>query len=382
MRTVRLSDWRLWVISFSAWTAFSFLYGASNYAWRAVAGHPLPLSSLEFLHLLNCWIDAFLTPFVFVTSAKFVFRKSNWLRFVGIHAAGMVIFTATHMVIRMVLYPVHNFFTGELEHSSFSLVWRMFWFGLHSEGVTAYLSVVGVAQLVRSRSEVQQRALAAEQMRRMAAETRIEMLRLQLQPHFLFNCLNTAAEMIHAEPESAERMLISIADLLREIIDGMRSNTHTLAEELEFTKTYFSIQQMRFPARLLLNVDVPEVLYRCLVPAMLLQPLVENSVKHGMSQGSKGLVVTINARDGNDQLDLWIRDNGRGLLAHPNEGGTGLRNTRERLNHLYPGANMLTILPAQGGGTVVHILIPRRELQQDPIVNPANEMEPIADDVL
>lgn len=370
-------------MSFTAWTAFSLLYGGSNYAWHFAAGHPTSLREIELLHLLNCWIDAFLTPFVFVASSRIVLQKSNWLRFVGIHAAGMVLFTAAHTVLRMALYPVRNQFTGEIASASLDLAWRMFLYSLHSEGVTAYLSVVVLAQLMWSKSEAQRRALAEEQMRRAAAEARIEMLRLQLQPHFLFNCLNTAAELIHADPDAAERMLFSIADLLREIIGGMRSNTHTLAEELEFTKTFFSIEQLRFPSRLQLTIDVQDSLYCCMVPTMLLQPLVENSVKHGMSQTSNGLVVAIDAlaRDGN--LELWVRDNGRGLPAKTNgkNGGTGLRNTRERLDHLYKGSHMLAISPAKGGGTVVHIVLPRCEEQDNQALNLVSASEQVdADD--
>ena len=384
MQPIRLNDWRLWAISFTAWTAYSLLFSASYYAWHLAAGQPISSHELEFLHLLNCWIDAFLTPFVFVASSRYVLHKSSWLRFVGIHAAGMVVFTAAHMFIRMALYPVRNQFTDQIVPPSLQLAGRMFLAGLHSEGITAYLSVVVLAQLMRSKSENQQRALAAEQMRRVAAEARIEMLRLQLQPHFLFNCLNTAAELIHVNPEAAEKMLFSIADLLREIIGGMRNNTHTLAEELDFTKTFFSIEQIRFPSRLQLNIDVPESLYRSMVPAMLLQPLVENSIKHGMSQSSAGLAVSIQAESRDGQLEIWVRDNGRGLPASIDEspdGGTGLRNTRERLDHLYPGSNMFMISRAPTGGTVVHITIPLCEMQDDRAASISSRAEPIAEDV-
>ena len=169
----------------------------------------------------------------------------------------MLAFTAIHMAIRLFVYPVRNQFTDEIVSRSLVQLWRMFLYGIHSEGVTAYLLTVIVAQLMHFKTDAQEQAIAVEQMRRAAAETRLQALKLQLQPHFLFNSLNAAAELIHSQPDVAERMLFSIADLLREIVSGMPSLTHSLAQEMAFTATFCSIEQIRFAGRLKIETHIP-----------------------------------------------------------------------------------------------------------------------------
>ena len=362
MKALKISDWRLWVGSFAAWTAFSLLFGLSNYAWHLSAGHSISAYDAFWLHLLNCWIDAFLTPFVLVVSSRYTIDKANWKRSLAIHLAGMIVFTLIHMTIRMMVYPVRDQFSNEIVHPSLDLLWRMAIYGLHAEGVTAYLSVVIVAQVVYFKTEAQKTALAVEQMRRFAAETRLETLKLQLQPHFLFNSLNAAAELIHSEPDTAERMLFSIADMLRDIVSEMPSVVHTIAQELDFTSTFFSIEQIRFAGRLKLETKIAPELYDCVIPTMLLQPLVENAVKHGMSQGTCELKISIEVASVGANLEIIVRDNGRGLSRDSlsaRRSGTGLQNTQERLLHLYPENHEFVISNQVTGGTIVRIALPR-----------------------
>ena len=344
-----------------SWTLFSLLYGGSNYYWHLAANHAITFYDAAWLHLLNCWIDAFLTPFVFVISAAHPLNRNSWKRSISLHVLGMLAFTVAHMAIRLFVYPVRNQFTDEIVSRSLIQLWRMFLYGIHSEGVTAYLLTVIVAQLMHFKTDAQKKAIAVEQMRRSAAETRLQALKLQLQPHFLFNSLNAAAELIHTQPDVAERMLFSIADLLREIVSGMPSLIHSLAQEMAFTSTFCAIEQIRFAGRLKIETHIPDELLSCAVPAMLLQPLVENAVKHGMSTTQGVLTVSIEAMVLRGRLELTVRDDGRGLTCDPLRGancGTGIRNTRERLEHLYPRQHSFRIVKRTPSGTVVNVLIP------------------------
>lgn len=367
MNNPKITDWRLWVASILGWTIFSLLYGASNFYWHLAADHAITFCDATWLHLLNCWIDAFLTPFVFVISTRHPLTRSSWKQSISLHIIGMVVFTAAHMAIRLAVYPVRNQFTDEIVSRSLVQLWRMFLYGMHSEGVAAYLVTVIVAQLIHFKTEAQEKAIAVEQMRRAAAETRLQALKLQLQPHFLFNSLNAAAELIHSQPDVAERMLFSIADLLREIVSGMPSLTHSLAQEMAFTATFCSIEQIRFAGRLKIETHIPDELLSCTVPAMLLQPLVENAVKHGMSPTKGMLTVSIEATTLRGRLELTVRDDGRGLTRNPLGGansGTGIRNTRERLEHLYPRQHAFRIMKGKPSGTVVNVLIPLVDLAE------------------
>lgn len=371
MKTPKITDWRLWVASVLSWTLFSLLYGGSNYYWHLAAHHAIPFYDAAWLHLLNCWIDAFLTPVVFVVSAAHPVNRKSWKRSIPLHALGMLAFTAAHMAIRLFVYPVRNQFTDEVVNRSLIQLWRMFLYGIHSEGVTAYLLTVIVAQLMYFKVDSQEKAIAVEQMRRAAAETRLQALKLQLQPHFLFNSLNASAELIHTQPDVAERMLFSIADLLREIVSGMPSLTHSLAQEMAFTSTFCAIEQIRFAGRLKIESNIPDELLPCTVPSMLLQPLVENAIKHGMSTSQNVLTVSISALVLRGRLELTVSDDGRGLTRDPLRGsnsGTGIRNTRERLQHLYPGEHSFRIVKRTPAGTVVSVIIPLHTADRAPSV--------------
>jgi LytS/YehU family sensor histidine kinase len=185
-------------------------------------------------------------------------------------------------------------------------------------------------------------------------------LKSQLQPHFLFNTLNSISVLVREDPAAAQQMIVQLSDLLRLAIDTKDTQLVTLREELEFTRRYLAIQQLRFGDRLQVRVEVqPEALDRE-VPHLLLQPLVENSIQHGLRGASGGTVETAaSVQDG--QLVISISDKAAGLTRQGEESdgrGTGLANARARLAFLYGGRAELSLAPNGGGGSVVTIKLP------------------------
>jgi LytS/YehU family sensor histidine kinase len=197
-----------------------------------------------------------------------------------------------------------------------------------------------------------ERSLRAARLEAQLALAQFQALRAQLHPHFLFNALNAISALIHTDATRADRMLARLSELLRLAIDTAATPEVRLIDEIEFVKRYLEIERMRFGDRLHVSVDLSVETYDAMVPNMLLQPLVENAVRHGVApHPGPGRVEIKAAREG-QRLGIVVRDTGSGISAKtPNEerSGVGLRTTRERLEKLYGTAQELALVNVPGG---------------------------------
>lgn len=195
------------------------------------------------------------------------------------------------------------------------------------------------------------------------SRAQLQTLRMQLNPHFLFNTLNTIAALIHEQPESADRVLIRLSELLRASLDRPDAHELPLRQELDFVRRYLEIEQARFGDRLTVEIRVPPAVEAALVPALILQPILENAIRHGVElREAAGRIVLTAARQ-SDQLELVVTDNGPGLppgATHFAREGIGLRNTRSRLRHLYGEKQTLELRTVPTGGLEVRIALPFR----------------------
>ena len=196
------------------------------------------------------------------------------------------------------------------------------------------------------------------------SEARLNALRMQLDPHFLFNALNTISSQVERDPRLARTMIEHLGDLLRLSMDARDRHEIPLAEELAFLDHYVAIQKIRFAENLRIEIQVnPEVKY-ALVPCLIVQPLVENAIRHGISRRASGGTVTVTAERGANQVEIRVADDGVGLppgWALETSFGTGLSVTRERILGLHPDGNSwLSVRPRNGGGTEVEISLPLR----------------------
>jgi two-component system, LytTR family, sensor kinase len=236
--------------------------------------------------------------------------------------------------------------------------------------VYGILLLIGAAVAVHQRArdlEIRESRLEAD-----LARAQLDALRLEIEPHFLFNTLNSIASLIRTRAsDRALSMLLGLSDLLRNTLDGTRRHTSTLAEEAAFVKRYIELQRERFSDRLDVQYAISPESEVCAVPAFLLQPLVENAFRHGVGKRPGACRLELASLVDGNELHLWVRDNGAGLPAGFNvteQAGTGLRNTRLRLQRLYDGAAELHLESADGGGTIAHIRLPAQssapQLQQ------------------
>jgi two-component system LytT family sensor kinase len=209
--------------------------------------------------------------------------------------------------------------------------------------------------------ERQAAALSAE-----LVNARLEALRMQLNPHFLFNTLNAVLALIHEDPAAADRMLVQLSHLLRRTLDSGSAYEVPLREELQFLRMYLEIEQIRFQDRLQITFDIDPDTEDLLVPQLILQPLVENALRHGILPRDQPGQIHLRARQNGDRLELSVRDNGIGL-PDPAETGTrkgvGLQNVRSRLNHLYGVTQFFQLREAPGGGAEAILSIPVRSKQ-------------------
>lgn len=202
---------------------------------------------------------------------------------------------------------------------------------------------------------------------------------MQLQPHFLFNTLHAISALVHEDAEEADRMVAHLSELLRLSLENAGAQEVTLRQELEFLEPYLQIEQARFGNRLALRRDIAADVLDARVPNLVLQPLVENAVRHGIASRSGPGLVEISARRAGDRLRLEVRDNGSGLpAAGALREGVGLGNTRARLQQLYGADHRLEMRNVEGGGLRVTLEIPFAVLDGAPGPETGARLEPAA----
>jgi LytS/YehU family sensor histidine kinase len=221
--------------------------------------------------------------------------------------------------------------------------------------------VLGIRYAVNYYQMYRERELQAAQLQNQLAQARLQVLKTQLHPHFLFNTLNNISELVYQDPEAAEQMIASLSDLLRIALDKLDVQEVPLQQELEFLQKYLEIEQMRFHDRLQVKMAIDNDTLEARVPNMILQPLVENAIKHGIAPLAAGGTIEIGAARQNGHLNLRVKDNGAGVPFGDTTNlteGVGLSNTRARLQHLYGTQHDFQLIPQQKGGLLLNLQIP------------------------
>jgi hypothetical protein len=232
-----------------------------------------------------------------------------------------------------------------------------------------YWGIVAAHHALRASRELRRREVSEARLEARLVESQLESLQRQLNPHFFFNALNTLTGLVHRDPHGAESMLVRLGDLLRAVFRSQVQQEVPLSRELTLLEQYLDIQRVRFAGHLRSVFDIDEEARSVLVPVLLLQPLAENAIKHGFGGLAVGGTVSVTARRLGDQLELRVADDGRGRAddRRPINEGIGLGNTRQRLEHLYPGAHTMTAGPAGEGGFQVTIRLPWRHDAAEPL---------------
>jgi two-component system LytT family sensor kinase len=332
---------RAWAVAWAGWTLLALLFGVSSSLTYLSTGRPANWTITLGRAFSEWWLWALLTPIVVWLGRRFPLNSRTWPRSLAVHAiAGTALALAKTMADRAVFAVITGFWMYILA-STFALQ------------LVVYAAIVAATHGL----EYYRRSREREQLERRLADTRLQLLNMQLQPHFLFNTLNTIAELVHEDPDAADRMITALADLLRRSLALGGTQEIPLESELELLDTYLGIQKARFGDRLDVRVSIADDARGARVPILLLQPIVENAIKHGLAAR-----LELQVRVDGDGIVLEVTDEGTGATDEALKGraGIGLGNTRERLAALYGPAASLDLVNVPGGGARVTVRLPIR----------------------
>ncbi len=335
---------------FAAFTAIGLLLFGYRYL-ELVANREVVPPLAPFINevLTGAWMAALLYPGVLWFARRFPIDRAHWAARVPLHALALLLYSVVHTSLlwgtRNFLYP--RFGLPPYDYGVMTARYPMEFF----HDVIAYTLMVLLIGLF-------DRHVRAARLEARLAEARLENLRLQLQPHFLFNALNAISSAVYEDARKADAMIAALSDLLRVTIADADAQVVPLHREIETLERYLAIMRLRFEDRLQIDVHVDDDVRRALVPHLLLQPLVENSIRHGLTPRTDRVEVRITATREGPRTRVRVQDRGPGLPAGAPRHGTGLRNTEDRLRQLYGNEHALAFDPAVDGGLVVTVSVP------------------------
>lgn len=347
----------IWLLISVAWTGPAILAVFQRFMQRRL-GDP-SITWRDMLWEGGDWLlYAFLTPGVFALSRRLpLSRGTLWWR-VPLHVACAVMFCAAWagggVLLSQLMLGANPYDSGMLEWFLTSLPF----------GVPVYFAVLGVEHATRYFVEARERETLAARLEAQLADARLGALRMQLHPHFLLNSLNAVSVIVRdRDTVTATRILDHLGAMLRRVMRSDRPVEVPLAEELEFVHQYLAIEEIRFPDRLRPEFDIDQSLLRALVPEFILQPLVENAIRHGLARRMEATLLRIEVRRDGGSLVLSVTDDGPGPASSIQTAGegVGLTNTRERLSTMYGTAASMTLRTTPLGGAVAEVRLPLNE---------------------
>lgn len=356
------------LVIFVSWTLLALFFSVQSYLNHAYVGRPRGLGSILTTWLSCLYVWAPLTPLVINLAQRFPLERNRLWRALPVHLLAATLISTLQIAIYTFVWqallgdatqpfsPVRSFqnwFVAEF-HINFLL----------------YCSIVGLTlaydyyRRYRERERhAAQLEIAAAQLETRLAQAQLDALKMQIHPHFLFNTLNTISVLMQDDVAAANKMLIRLSELLRAALKSEKAQEVSLRQELEFLRGYLEIEQTRFQDRLRVDFDVEAETLDSLVPNLILQPLVENAIKHGIAPRAECGTIRVEARAHNGRVELSVSDNGTGLGGGESKNesnGIGLSNTRARLEKLYGAQHNFEIVSPRSGGLEVRVTIPFR----------------------
>jgi two-component system LytT family sensor kinase len=342
---------RIWLLIAVATVVPAALDALQTYFQGRLNGQPARWQDLLFQGVEWLFLGA-LTPITYYLGKRFPLRRDRWRVSLAVHVAGALMLCVGWASLGVLLgellgrYPAGNYLSWILT----TVPWSVF----------MYFTVLGCVFAFTYFLEAREGEAQASRLAAQLAEARLGALRMQLHPHFLFNSLNAIAVLVREQnTAAASRMLELLGDVLRQVLRADQPQEIPLADELAFLERYLAIEQVRFSDRLRVIWSIQPDARGALVPGFVLQPIVENAVKHGVARRADAGRIEIAARVDNGELELSVEDDGVGFGAMQKE-GVGLSNTRERLATMYGAAGRLEISRAASGGTLLILRIPFR----------------------
>lgn len=357
--------WLKWLAILGLWAVLGLIYAGPIYLEVRAEGMNHTAWRIFSWGILSWCVWAPLTPAIIWLGRRYSLVGAAWKRSLYIHIPAFLLISATHSAaatfITLAVKPFDNMGTSSTDF------WPRFLSrmkGAFGSDLLVYGAVLGVCYAIDYYRKYREREFLATQLEAQLSQAQLDSLRMQLHPHFLFNTLNGIVGLVRDNKnQAAVSMLVGLSDLLRHALEHSNEQEVELKEELNFIKLYLDIQQMRFSDRLQIEIDVEPGTLKALVPNLILQPLAENALRHGIGASVASGLVGISAHADNGFLELTVFDNGAGLSSNwqlKSSGGIGLANTAARLQQLYNGNHRLDVRNREGGGVEVIVIIPLR----------------------
>ena len=352
--------WSKWILLFLFWTILGLAFAGQLYLSRSKIGAPVSWTFAMGRALGDWYVFALLSVPALWLGRRFPAAGPRWPKALSVHLLTSAAFSLGWMVLRAAFE--HWRTRGAEDPVTFSAAFSQALGATFFFNLLVYWGIVAGQNAFTYYWKFHERELHAAALETRLTEARLQALQMQLNPHFLFNTLNAIASLMHKDVDAADRMIVRLSELLRYALDSTNEQEVPLRQELDFLGRYLDIQRARFGERLTVRQQIADEVLNARVPNLILQPLVENAIEHGIEPHARPGEIILRAllRDG--RLILEVEDNGVGLAKglQPVD-GIGLSNTRARLQQLYGPAQRLELNTGSNGGLTVRIDIPFHE---------------------
>jgi two-component system, LytTR family, sensor kinase len=366
--------WGRLAIIWGIWTFIGLVFTLQGYFTSYRSERPIPFMESLYMQMIWAYVFALATPFVLWAVTRIPLERDNWIRSALLHLPISVVLAVVLTALGRILIWLR---WGWLQDKplTFEGITR-FVVANFTEAIGIYLliALTGYAfSYYRRFREGQVRTL---QLEAQLSHAQLQALKMQLHPHFLFNTLHSISALLHKDGEAARKMITRLGDFLRLTLEDSGSQEVTLRQEMEFLSCYLEIERIRFQDRLVTHINVAQHTLDAKVPNLILQPIVENAIRHGIAPRSTQGLIEIEAKQRNGTLRIQVRDNGPGLSLHRTsenlfKKGLGLANTETRLEQMYGSAHRFNLSNNPDGGLIVTLEIP---FQRDAIAPTQSEI--------
>jgi sensor histidine kinase YesM len=339
------------------WTLVGLAFASQFYLSSTLLGRTVSWSQAISLGLGDWYVWAGLSVPIVLLARRFPPESGNTLRTAGIHLAAALACSLVYVVLRALVGQVNGLLIDE--PVTFSEEFRQYLVRTFPFNLLIYGVIISVSHAIDYYRKYHERTVHSLELEKHLAEVRLQALLRQLKPHFLFNTLNGIASLMHSDVQAADRMLVRLADLLRLTMSHPGQPLTRLRDEITFIEKYLEIERIRFRDRLSVSIDVDPAALDAQVPSLILQPLVENAIRHGVEPHARPGHIELTAHCEPGTIVLMVRDNGAGEPAGGfTREGIGLGNTRARLRELYGERYRFELANHPEGGLVVRLTLP------------------------
>jgi two-component system LytT family sensor kinase len=358
---IRQRRWVRLVAIWGIWTFIGIVFTLQGYYTSYRSERPIRLVDSLYLQMTWAYLWALATPLVLWAAARLPIERNNWLRSSLLHVPISILLSGFITALGHIAVWLYWSYPAGKPFSFANL--SRFVVANFSEGIGIYLLIALTSYAMDYYRRYREGQVKTLQLEAQLSQAQLQALKMQLHPHFLFNTLHSISALLNKDVDSARKMITRLGDFLRLTLENSGSQEVTLRQEMEFLSCYLEIERIRFQNRLVTRMDLGEQTLDAKVPNLILQPIVENAIRHGIAPRSTPGLIEIEAKQQDGALRIQVRDNGPGLPQHRTSDnlfkkGLGLANTETRLERLYGADHLFDLSNNPTGGLIVTLEIP------------------------